>query len=205
MRAPLFLLALLSALCACSGLQASKPVLSVDQTQHDATSSLEALTLCAGEWHVIQDSEAPSGGHALAQVAQGVSADFNLVLLADSMLQDVDVAVSMRSVAGEIDQGGGIVWRAQDARNYYVARYNPLEDNYRVYTVVDGVRTQLKSTKVEHSGGWHRLRITMSEDLIHCYYDGELALEVTDSTFAEAGKLGLWTKADAQTLFNSFE
>ena len=36
-----------------------------------------------------------------------------------------------------MDQGGGPVWRYQDANNYYIARMNPLEDNYRVYKVVE--------------------------------------------------------------------
>jgi hypothetical protein len=35
----------------------------------------------------------------------------------------------MKAVAGKEDQGGGLVWRAMDSNNYYVARYNPLEDN----------------------------------------------------------------------------
>ena len=33
----------------------------------------------------------------------------------------------------ERDQGGGSIWRAQDRDNYYIARWNRLEDNFRVY------------------------------------------------------------------------
>ena len=55
---------------------------------------------------------------------------------------DVDLAVSFKAVAGKIDQGGGPVWRYKDAKNYYIARVNPLEDNYRLYKVVDGERIQ---------------------------------------------------------------
>jgi hypothetical protein len=37
------------------------------------------------------------------------------------------------------------VWGYQDANNYYLARLNPLEDNYRVYKVVAGQRIQLET------------------------------------------------------------
>ena len=110
--------------------------------------------------------------------------------------------MSFKSIAGVIDQGGGPIWRAKDARNYYIARYNPLEDNYRVYTVVEGKRHQLMSANIPHSPGWHTLRITMTGSTIQCFYDGEAHLELEDSTFTEAGKVGLWTKADAQTHFD---
>jgi hypothetical protein len=37
---------------------------------------------------------------------------------------------------------------------------------------------------------------------IACYLDGTKYLEVEDSTFAEPGKIGLWSKADAQSYFD---
>ena len=43
-----------------------------------------------------------------------------------------------------------MVWRAKDKKNYYICRYNPLEDNFRVYKVVDGERTMFKNAK--HAG-----------------------------------------------------
>jgi len=41
----------------------------------------------------------------------------------------------------------------------------------------------------------------MTGDHIECYYDGKKYLDAKDSTFKEAGQIGLWTKADAQTHF----
>jgi hypothetical protein len=35
--------------------------------------------------------------------------------------------------------------------------------------------------------------------------DGKLHLTVEDTTFSDAGKVGLWTKADAETGFDSFQ
>ena len=37
---------------------------------------------------------------------------------------------------------------------------------------------------------------------ITCYLDGQKHLEAEDATFAEAGMIGLWSKADAQSYFD---
>ncbi len=155
-----------------------------------------------GDWKVMAESTAPSPPNVLAQQAKNSGSTFNLTLIADTNYQDVDISVKMKAVAGREDQGGGLVWRAKDKDNYYVARYNPLEDNYRLYKVVKGRRSELKSANIKHTEGWHILRVTMKGNLIQCYYDGRKYLEAKDGTFPGSGKIGLWTKADAQTQFD---
>jgi hypothetical protein len=151
-----------------------------------------------GEWRV-----APSdNGKALAQSAKNPNSVFNVTLISDTNATDVDLTVRMKAIAGEHDQGGGLVWRAKDAKNYYLARYNPLEDNYRFYHVVNGKRTLLQNVDIAHSDGWHTLRVIMTGDQVTCYYDGKKYLEAKDSTLPEAGKIGLWSKADAQSQFD---
>jgi hypothetical protein len=158
-----------------------------------------------GKWEVVADNTAPSKPHVLAQLAKSPSPIFNLTFVSDTNCKDVDITVKMKGIAGSTDQGGGIVWRAKDAKNYYVARYNPLEDNYRLYHVVNGQRSELKSADIPHTPGWHTLRVTMTGDLIECYYDGKKYLDAKDSTFKEVGQIGLWTKSDAQTHFDDLE
>ena len=104
---------------------------------------------------------------------------------------------------GKIDQGGGLVWRAKDKNNYYIARYNPLEENYRVYKVENGNRTMLQSTNIKSSNSWHTLSIKAQGNHIQCFYDDKKYLDITDSTFTESGGVGLWTKADAKTYFDN--
>src|SRR5262245_48436449 len=151
-----------------------------------------------GEWKVAASDQ----GKALAQSAKNPNSVFNVTLISDTNAKDVDLSVRMKAIAGEHDQGGGLVWRAKDAKNYYLARYNPLEDNYRLYHVVNGKRTLIQNVDITHSDGWHTLRVTMAGDQITCYYDGKKYLETKDSTFPEAGKIGLWSKADAQSHFD---
>ncbi len=154
-----------------------------------------------GEWKTVPDSTAISH-HALAQVARNSGSTFNLILVSDTSYKDVDVSVAMKAAAGKEDQGGGLVWRAKDAENYYVARFNPLEDNYNLYKVEDGRRSQIEGTKIQARPGWHALRVTMNGNHIECYFDGKKVMDAKDSTFTDPGKIGLWTKSDAQTHFD---
>jgi hypothetical protein len=155
-----------------------------------------------GLWQTTADPSAPSKPNVLAQLAKSSSPEFNITLIGSTSFKDVDLTVKMKAVAGRIDQGGGLVWRARDSRNYYIARFNPLEDNFRVYSVVNGSRKELQSAALKKQEGWHTLRVTMSGDHIECSFDGQKYLDVKDSTFKDAGKIGLWTKADAQTHFD---
>jgi hypothetical protein len=151
-----------------------------------------------GEWKVA----ASDNGKALAQSAKNPISVFNVALISDANAKDVDLSVRMKAIAGKDDQGGGLLWRAKDAKNYYLARYNPLEDNYRLYHVVGGKRTLIQNVDITHSEGWHTLRVTMTGDQIACYYDGKKYLEAKDLTFPDAGRIGLWSKADAQSQFD---
>src|SRR5262245_11897845 len=166
---------------------------------NDATGEIaKGFTNEVGEWKVAPSDK----GKALAQSAKNANAVFNITLISDASAKDVDLSVRMKAVAGETDQGGGLVWRAKDAKNYYLVRYNPLEDNYRLYKVVDGKRVLILNADIAHSEGWHTLRVTMTGDQITCYYDGKKSLEARDTTFPGAGKIGLWSKADAQSQFD---
>jgi hypothetical protein len=159
-------------------------------------------------WKVVADDTAPSkAGYALAQTAEGPSALFNLCVAEDTSFKDVEVSVAFKAMKGKLDQGGGVVWRLQDADNYYIARMNPLEDNFRVYKVVSGKRIQLETRegiKVP-AGEWHTIKVTMRGDRIACFLDDKMYLEARDDAIARAGKVGLWTKADAQSHFDQFK
>jgi hypothetical protein len=155
-----------------------------------------------GTWKVAADDTAPSKPNVLAQSAEGPGPQFNIALAAETSFRDFDLSVKMKAVAGKTDQGGGPVWRARDAKNYYVCRWNPLEDNFRLYKVVDGKRTQLANADLKAEAGWRTIRVAMKGDQIECYLDGKKVVEAKDDTFKDAGKVGLWTKADAATHFD---
>lgn len=156
-------------------------------------------------WKVTTDDTAPSKtGLVLAQTAESPNGLFNICVADDTKYKDVEISVAFKANKGKLDQGGGLVWRYKDNNNYYIARMNPLEDNFRVYKTVNGKRMQL-ATKEDlkvPTGEWHRMKIENKGDHIECYLDDKLYLDVKDGTFMEAGKIGLWSKADAQSYFD---
>jgi hypothetical protein len=156
-------------------------------------------------WAVAADASACSRPQVLRMThARSPVPTFNVALLDEAAFGDVDVAVRVRADTGRQDQGGGI-WRARDAQNYYICRLNPLELNFRVYKVQDGVRTELGSADVGcDAGTWYEVRATMVGDRIRCFVDGVQRLQVRDATFPGPGRVGLWTKADAASSFDDF-
>jgi hypothetical protein len=160
-------------------------------------------TKALATWKLVADPTAPSKPNVLALThPENIDGTFNLAILG-LKYQNLTLAVKVKSVAGEEDQGGGPIWRCKDENNYYICRLNPLENNFRVYVVKDGMRKQLQSAKVESvAGRWYPVDVRMAGKHIECFLDGKKLLEVDDETFPDAGMIGLWTKADAVTSFD---
>jgi hypothetical protein len=157
----------------------------------------------AGEWKVIEAPEAPSPSNVLAQqMNRGSEHAYKMVLIDGAMAANLDLEVSFRAISGKADMGGGLIWRAQDDRNYYLTRANPLEQNIRLYRVVKGIRHQLANfNQIIHMNKWHRLSVVSRGDHFQVFYDGTPVLDVRDKTFTD-GRVGLWTKSDAVTYFD---
>lgn len=159
-------------------------------------------------WKVTADSTSPSHtGYALAQTAKGPNQVYNIATAKDSSFLNGTIQVQLKCIAGELDQGGGLVWRYQDANNYYICRFNPLEDNFRLYKVIQGKRVQL-ATKEELTppkGRWHSVQVKHIGNKIECSLDGVKLLSAEDDAIKKPGRIGLWTKADAQTHFDALE
>lgn len=140
----------------------------------------------------------------LAQTAE--TQPWAVAILEDKKFSDVDVSVRVKPLSGKEDQAGGVIFRARDARNYCLVRSNALEDNFRLYTMIDGKRKQLASAKVvpPKVGEWHTLRVVAKGTKIQAYVNDKLLVDHEDATFAE-GYIGLWTKADSVTEFDDLE
>lgn len=159
------------------------------------------------EWSVQPDTTAPSGKQilTLTNTHDSRGQTFNLCWTDKVRFKDGNVEVKVKAGTGREDQGGGPIWRAQDRNNYYVARWNPLEDNFRIYYVNNGDRKMLASAKISlPPSDWHTIIIEHQGTRIEGYLNGEKLLVVEDSTFPDAGGVGLWTKADAATSFDDF-
>jgi hypothetical protein len=161
-----------------------------------ATGKLQNLN-----WKIVNDN----GNKVVAQSAKNEGDYYNLLVLDKLKYQDLTLTVKLKAVAGEEDQGGGLVWRYIDNNNYYIARCNPLEHNFRLYHVVNGNRKQLISVDSDIKAGvWFTMTIEMKGNKISCSLNGKRMIESTDDTFKSAGYVGLWSKADAVTYFDEF-
>lgn len=159
-----------------------------------ATGSQQTL-----HWKTVVDN----GNKVAAQLAENTGNYFNVLVLDKTGFQDLSVSVKIKAVSGKEDQGGGLIWRCIDRNNYYIARYNPLENNFRLYRVIGGSRKQLQSADFEiKPGEWFTMTIEMKGNKITGYLNNTKLIEATDDTFQSAGLVGLWTKADAVTWFD---
>jgi len=160
----------------------------------------------AADWEIRRDATAPSPRQVLTihRINDRARNVFNLHWTPDIDFENGTLEVQVRANSGEIDQGGGLAWRIHDARNYYLARYNPLEKNLRVYVVTDWSRRQLASAEnlTISNGRWWQLRISHTGSQITAWLDGVKHLQLTDTKLAGAGGVGLWAKADAASSFD---
>ncbi len=156
----------------------------------------------SAKWSVEKDDSAPSKPNVLKQSGE---ATFAVCIKNDTNLKDGFVEVKFKPVAGKEDQAGGVIWRVQDANNYYISRANALEDNVTIYHTINGKRVAFKNinTKVT-SGVWHTLRVDFEGNKFTVTFDGTKVIDATDESFANAGKVGVWTKADSVTEFDNF-
>jgi hypothetical protein len=185
----------------------------------DATGKLPAKfhTALTGKgsavaWEVRADSSAPSQPNVLAQTsADKTSYRFPLAIADEGAFRDLDLSVKFKPISGSVDQAAGVVWRLKDANNYYIVRANALENNVVLYKVENGKRTDLplkgegrtygKKSNVP-TGQWSKLRVVAAGNLFEVFVNSQKLYEVEDNTFTEAGKVGLWTKADSVTYFD---
>ncbi len=154
-------------------------------------------------WTIEPSADAVSKPNVLNVKTENGNATFNLALVEKAVYRDLHLTVKIRANTGEDDQGGGLIWRCKDENNYYVCRINPIENNFRLYKMVNGKRTKLQSADFETPAGqWFTLRVRMKGNEITCYCNGRKWLEARDDTFPDAGMIGLWTKADACSSFD---
>jgi hypothetical protein len=154
------------------------------------------------QWTVEKDETAPSKPNVLKQSGK---ATYPVCIKDDTNIKDGFVEVKFKPISGREDQAGGVLWRAKDANNYYVARANALEDNVTVYHTINGRRTEKKRANMKvATSQWHTLRVEFEANHVIVRLDGKDALAWDDDTFKDAGKVGVWTKADSVTLFDDF-
>src|SRR5262245_17590389 len=165
----------------------------------DLSKPLEGWDAVSGRWGT-EDMADAKGGRALVQRA--TDNEFNVIMAPSGPYDDVIVSVRFKPMSGREDASGGIVFRFAQGR-YYVIRANALEDNFRLYYYDQGRRMlTTAAVKPPALGQWHTLQISAKRDRLQGLLNDKQLIDHRDSRFT-VGRIGLWTKADSITAFDS--
>ena len=161
----------------------------------------------SGRWEIRPEPTARSGQKVLAQTSsEEVNFRFPLLLYNKLIAKNVEVAVSFKPVSGRIDQAAGVVVRYQDEDRFYAVRANALEDEVRLYKVIDGVRHSIAGANAPvTTGEWHWMKLIVQETHFQVFFDDALLFEADDATYDHAGQVGLSTKSDGVTVFDDWQ
>jgi len=148
---------------------------------------------------------APStpGGSVLAQTSQDTTDErFPMFIYDGEKFRNFQFTARFKIVSGVAEQMAGLVFRFQNASNFYVVRVSALGKNVRFYKVVNGLRSDpIGPACTLAAGAWHELAVQCEGIHITVWLDGQPAMPILgDNTFAD-GKIGFWTKSDAVTYF----
>jgi hypothetical protein len=166
-------------------------------------------------WKILMD-EAPSAFAPLTARAantasrpvmaqtsmDGSDERFPILLLSGEIFRSFKFTTRIKMVDGLTEQMAGVVFRFQNASNYYVARASALGKNVRFYKVVNGLRSDPIGPAVALGiGTWHTLAVQCEGNQISIFFDDKPIIPALgDNTFTE-GRLGFVTKSDAVSYF----
>jgi len=157
-----------------------------------------------GKWTVATERGNEKNHLLLQSSADKTDYRFPVAILKNESLRDVTLSVRARPLAGEVDQGFGLVWRYRDINNYYITRCNADEDNCTIYHTIKGSRRAFQNHPVKVATNvWHTLKMEARGNHFIVWLDGEKVLDAQDDTF-QSGRVGLWTKADSVIEFDDF-
>jgi hypothetical protein len=157
-----------------------------------------------GEWFII-DHDA---GRALAPIDTQASENrLSFAIYRPFSGRDAYVSTRFMTLSGKLDQTAGIFVRFRSADDYYAVGANTIENNVNLYRVVAGKRDIIGCMEVNVSSqAWHTLGIAARDDRLTVSFDGRELFVATDRRFpGPPGKVGLWTRADNMTWFESLK
>jgi hypothetical protein len=168
-----------------------------------------------GQWSIVGDqvpsafgsfgTNAPTMNQSsvLAQTSTDMMDEhFPILVYTGDIFRNFKLSTRFKIVSGVTEQMAGIVFRYQNASNFYVLRASALGHNVRFYKMVDGVRSAPIGPEMDVAAGtWHSLQVECRGNEIDCGLDGKpLMPPLQDNSFPE-GKIGFWTKSDSVTHF----
>ncbi len=154
-------------------------------------------------WRIEDDPRAPRGKVLTQKSTDSSSLRYPICIYDGIRTLNSDVSVSFNIVSGKIDQVAGIALRVADTGNYYLARASAKDNAVTLSRFVGGSGTDLTSASIKVPvGTWQTLRFKIDRDRLTVYLNGQQVIDWSDSRHTREGRVGLWTRADAVTMFD---
>ena len=168
-----------------------------------------------GKWIIVMDdvppllapltSQAPAVTKrpVLAQTSRDTTDErYPLFIYDREKFIDFKFSTRFKIVTGKVEQMAGIVFRYQNASNFYVLRASALGKNIAFYQMINGVINSPQRLPMEITTNvWHELAVECSGIYIECSLDGQRVMPTITDRSQPEGKLGFWTKSDAVSYF----
>ncbi len=171
-----------------------------------------------GDWKIVTD-ESPSAfaplmpqiastaravrRPVLAQLSQDPADEhFPMFIYDGQTFKNFKLTAPFKIVSGAAEQMAGVVFRFQNASNFYVVRVSALGHNLRFYKVVDGIRSDPLGPALDiATNTWHTLAVQCLGNQVTCWLDDKPAMPTLNDSSFSTGKIGFWTKSDAVSYF----
>jgi hypothetical protein len=153
----------------------------------------------AGQWLV----RAEGGNHYLTHPAdQAAVGGFSLAILETPHPEQLRASVRLKLTEGE--QVGGLVWRYQDAENFYLVALDLRLQELALYRVVRGNRVRLEEEDDLEldASAWHTVRVVHDDNDIRISLGGIGVMRARDRSFAAGGRAGVWSGGGATASFD---
>jgi hypothetical protein len=164
----------------------------------------------AGQWEVRAEANSSSPPNVLARVGSDHAGnEAQVIFIQGAEAGNLDLTARIKAMSARNGEGGGIVFRAQDERNYYVVWLSVMENLVRLDRVVDGKQIPLQELKVDNAeaGKWHNVRLSIRGAVLEAFYDNRQFLSAREDAWQhgsyKTGKVGLWARGSAVTHFDN--
>ncbi len=127
---------------------------------------------------------------------------FPMLIFTGEKFRNFKFTTRFKIVSGVTEQMAGLVFRYQNASNYYVVRASALGNNVRFYKVVNGVRSDPIGSDLPVTAGiWYSLGVECEGNQINISFDGKPAMPALGDNSFPDGLIGFRTKSDAVCYF----
>jgi hypothetical protein len=131
---------------------------------------------------------------------------WSLLLYNEAEYVNAEIRADLRTESGERDfRMAGLVFRARDERNHYLAAIDTSKDEVSLIRVANGTRQLIERSTVNlKNDQWYRMTVILEGINITLRLDGDTVIRARDNTFMR-GRTGFFTRSDTKAMFDDFK